>query len=75
METEELLFSFWLNSLIQKVFFFFFLIENLCAFSRGTQICRALEVETGEGNGTPLHTLACKIPGMEEPGGLQSMGS
>ena len=29
----------------------------------------------GEGNGTPLSTLAWKIPWMEEPGGLQSMGS
>ena len=28
-----------------------------------------------EGNGTPLSTLAWKIPWMEEPGGLQSMGS
>ena len=30
---------------------------------------------TGEGNGTPLQHLAWKIPWMEEPGGLQSMGS
>ena len=29
----------------------------------------------GEGNGTPLQTLAWKIPWMEEPGRLQSMGS
>ena len=29
----------------------------------------------GEGYGTPLHTLAWKIPWMEEPGRLQSMGS
>ena len=29
----------------------------------------------GEGNGTPSSTLAWKIPRMEEPGGLQSMGS
>ena len=28
----------------------------------------------GEGNGTPLSTLAWKIPWMEEPGRLQSMG-
>jgi len=27
-----------------------------------------------EGNGNPLHILALKIPWMEEPGGLQSMG-
>ena len=31
---------------------------------------------TGEGNGNPLSVLACwRIPGMEEPGGLPSMGS
>ena len=29
----------------------------------------------GEGNGKPLSTLAWKIPWMEEPGRLQSMGS
>ena len=29
----------------------------------------------GEGNGTPLHYFAWKIPWMEEPGRLQSMGS
>ena len=28
----------------------------------------------GEGNGTPLHTLAWKLPWTEEPGGLQSLG-
>ena len=28
-----------------------------------------------EGNGSPLSTLAWKIPWMEEPGRLQSMGS
>ena len=31
-------------------------------------------VEKGEGNGTHSSTLAWKIPWMEEPGGLQSMG-
>ena len=29
----------------------------------------------GEGNGNPLQYLAWKIPGTEESGGLQSMGS
>ena len=29
----------------------------------------------GEGNGTPLRVLAWKLPWMEEPGRLQSMGS
>ena len=28
----------------------------------------------GEGNGNPLQYSAWKIPGTEEPGGLQSMG-
>ena len=28
----------------------------------------------GEGNRNPLHILAWKIPWMEEPGGLQSIG-
>ena len=32
-------------------------------------------LEIGEGNGTPSSTLAWKIPWMEEPGRLQSMGS
>ena len=30
---------------------------------------------SGEGNGNPLQYFAWKIPWMEEPGGLQSMGS
>ena len=29
----------------------------------------------GEGNGSPLHVLAWRIPGVGEPGGLMSMGS
>ena len=31
--------------------------------------------ESREGNGTPLQYFAWKIPWMEKPGGLQSMGS
>ena len=34
-----------------------------------------LGVHQGEGNGTPLQYFAWRIPWMEEPGGLQSMGS
>ena len=30
---------------------------------------------TGEGNGNPLQWIAWRIPGMEEPGGLPSLGS
>ena len=33
-----------------------------------------LERSSGEGNGYPLVLFAWKIPGTEEPGGLQSMG-
>ena len=40
-----------------------------------TKVCPVKAI--GEGNGTPLQysTLAWKIPWMEEPGRLQSMGS
>ena len=41
----------------------------LCAFGL---MCNA---HFGEGNGTHSSTLAWKIPWMEEPGRLQSMGS
>ena len=34
-----------------------------------------LAVTFGEGSGTHSSTLAWRIPGMGEPGGLQSMGS
>ena len=37
--------------------------------------CVQLVASFGEGNGTPLQYFAWKIPWMEEPGGLQSMGS
>ena len=36
---------------------------------------RLAESSHGEGNGTPLSTLAWKIPWMEEPSGLQPMRS
>ena len=38
-------------------------------------IYRSLYSTLGEGNGTPLQYFAWKIPWMEEPGRLQSMGS
>ena len=38
-------------------------------------LCSPLVSGFGEGNGTHSTTLAWKIPWMEEPGGLQSMGS
>ena len=34
-----------------------------------------MNIYNGEDSGTPSSTLAWKIPWMEEPGGLQSMGS
>ena len=34
-----------------------------------------MQSTSGEGNGNRSSTLACKIPWMGEPGGLQSMGS
>ena len=37
--------------------------------------CRALTTGSGEGNRTHSSTLAWEIPWVEEPGGLQSMGS
>ena len=40
--------------------------------------CKELDTTEGlirEGNGTHSSTLAWQIPWMEEPGGLQSMGS
>ena len=40
-------------------------VEPLCVAYAGA----------GEGNGTPLQYFAWKIPWMEEPGRLQSMGS
>ena len=47
--------------LLTRAFFFFFFFLNL------KDLC-------GEGNGTPLQYFAWKIPWMEEPGRLQSMG-
>ena len=37
--------------------------------------CEELEIPGGEGDGTPLQYYCWKIPWMEEPGGLKSMGS
>ena len=40
-----------------------------------SELCNQLGHSAGEGNGTHSSTLAWKIPWMEEPGRLQSMGS
>ena len=39
------------------------------------KLSTSVNLALGKGNGTPLCTLAWKIPWMEEPGRLQSMGS
>ena len=44
------------------------------AFNRRCHFCSPSHLD-GEGNGTHSSTLAWKIPGTEEPGRLQSMGS
>ena len=43
--------------------------------SMGLQRIDTTERLNGEGDGTPSSTLAWKIPWMEEPDTLQSMGS
>ena len=49
---------------------------KLTALSTSTPVFQYSIVSThGEGDGTPSRTLAWKIPWMEEPGGLQPMGS
>ena len=41
-----------------------------------TQLKRlSMHACVGEENGNPLHFLAWRIPGIEEPGGLPSVGS
>ena len=44
---------------------------HLGRWEEPSEECSAL----GEGSGTHSSTVAWKIPWMEEPGGLQSMGS
>ena len=50
-------------------------LKTLQVHSGGITNSLSVEVSTGEGNGTPLLTVAWKVPWTEEPGGLQSMGS
>ena len=42
-------------------------------FQKGGDICISMAIY-GEGNGTPLQYSCLRIPWMEEPGRLQSMG-
>ena len=56
-----------------KLFIFKYLkwsdfLQHFCVFKQQF-------LHRGEGIGNPLHTLAWKIPWMEEPGRLQSTGS
>ena len=48
-------------------------VEGGLEWEVGVSRCMLLSV--GEGDGTPLQYSCLKIPWMEEPGGLQSMGS
>ena len=50
-------------------------ILNQGRFCPAEGIWQCLENVLGEGNGTHSSTLAWKIPWMEEPGRLRSMGS
>ena len=51
------------------------IVLNLQLVLHGMDILTTLSNKNGEDNGTPLQYLAWKIPWMEEPGRLQSMGS
>ena len=44
-------------------------------YVRDTGLIPGLGISSEEGNGNPLSILAWKIPQMEEPGGLQPIGS
>ena len=49
-------------------------VKNLPANAGDVGLIPGSGRSPGEGNGNPLHILAWRIPGTEEPGGLQSMG-
>ena len=50
-------------------------VEKHQFFSAQLSLQSNSHIHTGDSNGNPLQYLAWKIPWMEEPGGLQSMGS
>ena len=51
------------------------MVKNLPVNARDVGLIPGSGRSPGEGNGNPLHILAWRIPGTEEPGGLQSMRS
>ena len=51
------------------------MVKNLPANAGDVGLIPGSGRSPGEGNGNPLHILAWRIPGTEEPGGLQSMRS
>ena len=56
----------------KRILTFLILYMSQCKYLHSNNIY--IMSDFGEGNGTPLSTLAWKIPWMEEPGRLQSMG-
>ena len=47
-------------------------VKNLPASAGDNSSIPGSDRSSGEGNGSPLHTLAWEIPWTEEPGGVQS---
>ena len=50
-------------------------VQGVAITRKNVSCLISTDLSFGEGNGTPLSTLAWKIPWKEEPGRLQSMGS
>ena len=50
-------------------------VDSLSLSHLGSPYYYYINIHVREGNGTPSSTIAWKIPWMEEPGRLQSMGS
>ena len=51
------------------------MVKNMPGNKRDAGLSPGMGRPPAEGNGNPLHILAWEIPWIEEPGGLQSMGS
>ena len=51
------------------------MVKNPPAYARGSGSIPGQEDPLEEGMATHSSVLACRIPGMGEPGGLPSMGS
>ena len=50
------------------------MVKNMPANAGDTGLISGLGRSPGEGNGNPVQYSYLEIPGIEEPGGLQSMG-